>query len=52
MSAETLHEPVEARVLFEALQILSKALADIGADQGLIAREPEQRSDGLQSGRA
>jgi hypothetical protein len=27
-------------------------LADIGADQGLIAREPEQRSDGLQSGRA
>src|SRR5215210_5105516 len=48
VAAEALHEPVEAGVLFEALQVLSKPLSDIGADQGLIARKSQQGRNELE----
>ena len=46
--AEALDEALQPGILFGALQVLAKALADVGADQGLIAREAEQRSDVFQ----
>ncbi len=50
MLAQTLEEGLECRLLLEANEVCAKALPHVRANERLVARKPECRSDFLEVG--